>query len=169
MGFLVGSSAALSTWGKFRCAWCVQSNFDVTNVQDHDITYGSGQKSAADGSGLIRWRPRPLFASFTDEYQPTIWNNVYSNFPVLPPTWGNRIFSDPRQVSATSPTGFESAAVTDELRAELNGDTVTFTTGSTTIADILWQEGVYKWNGPSPPPIVDAGDVVSIGKFTAFS
>ena len=169
MGSLVGSSAALSTWGKFRCAWCLQDNGDITNGTDHDITYGSGQKSAADGSGLIRWRPRPLFASSSFEYQPSIRNDVYSNFPVLPPTWGNKISTQPQQASATSPTGFESAAVTDELRAELNGDTVTFTTGSTAIADILWQEGVYKWNGPLPPPIVDAGDVVSIGKFIAFS
>lgn len=169
MGFLVGSSAALSTWGKFRCVWCLQDNGDVTNLQDHDITYGSGQKSAADGSGLIRWRPRAIVFPFGD-VQPSIRNDVYSNSPFLPPTWGNKISCQPLQVNASSPTGFESAAVTDELRAELNGDTVTFTDGqTTTIADILWQEGVYKWNGPLPPPIVDAGEVVSIGKFIAFS
>ena len=168
MGSIVGSSTALSTWGKFRCVWCLQLNYDVTSVTDHDITYGSGQKAAADGSGLIRWRPRPIVAPFgLEDVQPTIFNQAYIvSFP--PPFGGNRIYGEPLQVSATSPTGFESKAVTDEARAELTGDTVTFTdTRTTTIDAIFWDEGRYTWDGPTLGP-TNAGDVVSIGKFTAF-
>ena len=60
MASAVGSSAALSTWGKFRCVWCLQENYDYTTFSDHNITFGSGQKAAAAGSGLIRYKPRPI-------------------------------------------------------------------------------------------------------------
>ena len=167
MASAVGSSAALSTWGKFRCAWCLQLNYDVTELGDYHITYGSGQKAAAAGSGLIRWRPRPLFPGFTDEVQPTIWNQAYTDsFP--PPIGGNRIYSQPLQVNAGSPTGVESAAVTDEAKAVMTGATVGFFDGrSTTITSTFWDTGRQTWDGPGPSPTV-AGDVVSIGNLTAF-
>ena len=172
MGSIVGSSTALSTWGKFRCVWCLQLNYDVTSVTDYDITYGSGQKAAADGSGLIRWRPRPIVLPYGyEDLQPTIHNQAFTNFPPGPPPYpgGNRIYGEPLQVSATSPSGYESKAVTDEAKAELTGDTVTFTDSRTTTIDaIFWDEGRYTWDGPHLPPLVNAGDVVSIGKFTAF-
>jgi hypothetical protein len=143
-------------------------NYDITFLGDHDITYGSGQKAAADGSGLIRWRPRPIvFPYGSDDLQPTIFNEVFtvSNPPFV---GANRIIGEPLQVSATSPTGFESSAVTVESRAELTGQTVTFfDTRTTTLNATFWDEGRYTWAGPALAE-PDAGDVVSIGKLTAF-
>jgi len=169
MGSLVGNSAALSTWGKFRCAWCVQQNFDIPSATDFDITYGSGQKSAADGSGLIRWRPRPIVLPiFSDDLQPTIWGQAFTGSFVFPFTTGNRIYSEPFRVNSSTATGYESTAVTDEAKAQLTGETVNFSGGySTTINTILWTEARYTWNPPAYPGFI-AGDVTSIGKLTAF-
>lgn len=163
----VGMAAATSTWGKFRCVWCLQENYDVTTFSDYNITYGSGQKSAASGSGLIRYMPRPLTPFGTDELQPTIWNQVFTvSFP--PFVGGNRIFSQPLQVNGSSPTGFESKAVTDEAKAVMTGATVGFTDGrSTAITSTLWDTGRQVWSGPTLAE-PDAGDVVSIGNLTAF-
>jgi hypothetical protein len=165
MGSLVGNSVALSTWGKFRCAWCLQGNYDVTSVTNHDITYGSGQKAAADGSGLIRWRPRPLAFPFMDFVMPSIFNTSFVVFPI---GGANRIFTDNLQASATSPTGFESNQVTDEARAQLTGELVTFfDTRTTAITNTFWDEGTYTWVGPVAGN-TNAGDVTAIGKLTAF-
>ena len=160
-------AAATSTWGKFRCVWCLQLNSDVTTFSDHNITYGSGQKAAAPGSGLIRWRPRPLSPSPSDVLQPSIWNQVFTvSFP--PFIGGNRIHSDPLQANASTPTGFESYAVTEESKAVMTGATVAFTDGrSTAITSTLWDTGREVWSGPTLNE-PDAGDVVSIGNLTAF-
>ena len=168
MASAVGSSAALSTWGKFRCVWCLQENYDYTTFSDHNITFGSGQKAAAAGSGLIRYKPRPISGTyFSDDLQPTIWNQAYTDsFP--PPIGGNRIYSQPLQVKVGSPTGVESAAVTDEAKAVMTGATVGFFDGrSTAITSTFWDTGRQTWDGPGPSPTV-AGDVVSIGNLTAF-
>lgn len=168
MASSVGSSAALSTWGKFRCTWCLQLNYDITSATDFDITYGSGQKASADGSGLIRWKPRPIVPPyFTSDVQPSIFNQAYLiSFP--PAFGGNRIFTDTLQASATSPTGVESSAVTVESRAELTGELVGFFDGrNTALNATFWDEGRYTWDGPTLGP-TSAGDVVSIGKLTAF-
>jgi len=169
MGYLVGNSAALSTWGKFRCVWCLQLNYDYTNASDFDITYASGQKASADGSGLIRWKPRPIVVPyFADQIQPSIFNVGFIDFSFSPPQGGNRIFTDTKVVSGTSPTGFESNAVTEEARAQLTGELVTFfDTRTTAITSIFWDEARYTWNGPVVSATA-AGDVVSIGKLTAF-
>ena len=163
----VGTATATSTWGKFRCAWCLQLNYDVPEFGDYHITYGSGQKAAAAGSGLIRWRPRPLSPTNSDELQPTIWNQVFTvSFP--PFIGGNRIWAPPPQAKAGSPTGFESYAVTDEAKAVMTGATVTFFDGRTTaITSTLWDEYRQVWSGPTLNE-PDAGDVVSIGNLTAF-
>lgn len=168
MGSLVGSSAALSTWGKFRCAWCLQLAYDYTS-SDHDITYGSGQKAAADGSGLIRWKPRPIVIPFfSEQVQPSVFNQAFTDFSFSPPQGGNRIFTDTKVASGTSPTGFESNAVTEEARAQLTGELVTFfDTRTTAITTTFWDEARYTWNGPVVGA-TNAGDVVSIGKLTAF-
>lgn len=162
MGQIVGDSIGYSTWGKFRCAWCLQSNYDYTGSAFW-ITYNSGLKASATGSGLIRY-----VSWYYGDPNPTIYNETYVITPGSPPFGGNRIYSVPSQVSATSPTGLESAAVTDEARVQLTGETVSFSGGlSTTITSTLWDEAVYVWNGPMlSPPL--AGDVVSIGKLTAF-
>ena len=169
MGDIVGSSATLSTWGKFRCVWCLQENYDFTSATDFDITYASGQKSAADGSGLIRWRPRPIVLPyFSDDVQPSIWNQTFTGSFIPPFTTGNRIFSTPFKVNGSTATGYESTAVTDEAKAQLTGETVNFSGGyTTTINNILWTEARYIWN-PAAFPGFAAGDVTSIGKLTAF-
>jgi hypothetical protein len=163
----VGTAGYVSTWGKFRCVWCLQENYDFPTFSDYNITYGSGQKASASGSGLIRYRPRPLTPFFSDELQPTIWNQAYTDsFP--PPIGGNRIYSQPQVFSASSPTGVESEAVTDEAKAVMTGATVDFLDGrSTTITSALWDTGRQTWDGPGPSPTI-AGDVVAIGNLTAF-
>ena len=58
---------------------------------------------------------------------------------------------------------------TDELKAELTGATVNFSSErSTTITEVFWDEGRYTWNPAQPDPF-DAGVVVSIEKFVAFT
>ena len=145
MATAVGSAVGVSTWGKFRCAWCFQENFDVTSYGDFHITYGSGQKASATGSGLIRWS-----RGAGSIQQPSI-SNFFSG------SLGNRLFLVP-----SSPTT-GNAAATEEFEAVMVGQTVTMVSGSATINSTLFDSGIQVVGGSTP-----YDDITAIGNLTAF-
>lgn len=165
MATALGSSFNVSTWAKFRVVWCLQLNYDFESSQ-FSVEYKTGIKSASPGSGLIRYRPRSDF--FGGDFQPSIWSQAFTeSFP--PPVTGDKMYADPVQLNTSSPSGYEAANVTDELRDELTGATVGFESGqTTTIPASFWQEGRYTWN-PASPFNPSGGWVVSIEKFVAFT
>ena len=145
MGVLVGSSASVSTWGKFRCAWCLQENFDYTLSTDtFNIEYASGQKAIAAGTGLIRWN-----RGEQTEQQPSI-SNFFGSL-------GNRLFLVP-----TSPT-YGNQAATEEFEADMIGQTVTMVSGSATIDSTLFDTGIQVVGGAT-----SYGDITDVGLLESF-
>jgi hypothetical protein len=145
MGSIVGSSSSVSTWGKFRCAWCLESNYDYL-VYDFTIEYYSGQKSAATGSGLIRW-PRGV-QSISDQ-QPTILSAMRS---------GNYTFF----MVPTDPT-FPGTAATTEFKNEMIGELVAVTGTSYALTSTFFDTGSQNTGSTTP-----LDPITSIGKLTAF-
>lgn len=147
MGVLVGSSASVSTWGKFRCAWCLQENYNyATSPGGFNIEYLSGQKATAAGSGLIRWNRGEQ--SNIDQ-QPSI-SNFFGSL-------GNRLFLVP-----TSPT-YGNQAATEEFEADMIGQTVTMVSGSATIDSTLFDTGIQVVGGGTP-----YGDITDVGLLESF-
>jgi hypothetical protein len=141
-------AAATSTWGKFRCAWCFQENFDYLVAADaSSIEYLSGQKATAAGSGLIRWN-RGVQSNINQ--QPSI-SSYFS------PSTTNRLFLVP----SFPATG--NAAATEEFEAVMVGETVTMVSGSATINSTLFDSGIQVLGGSTP-----YGDITAIGNLTAF-
>ena len=147
MGVLVGSSALVSTWGKFRCAWAFQENFDyIWSFDTFNIEYFSGQKAIAPGSGLIRWNRGEQGLNFQ---QPTIVNYFVSGqnrLDLIPsdPVTGNR-------------------AATEEFEADMIGQPVTMVSGSATINSTLFDSGQQPIGGSTP-----YGDITDVGLLEAF-
>lgn len=147
MGVLVGSSALVSTWGKFRCAWAFQENFDyIWSFDTFNIVYLSGQKAIAPGSGLIRWNRGEQGINFQ---QPTIGNYFVSGqnrLDLIPsdPVTGNR-------------------AATEEFEADMIGQTVNMVSGSATISSTLFDSGQQPIGGSTP-----YGDITDVGLLEAF-
>jgi hypothetical protein len=147
MGELVGSSAPVSTWGKFRCAWCFQENFDyITSPDTFNIQYISGQKAIAAGSGLIRWNRGE---QSTINQQPSL-SNFFGGA-------GNRLFLVP----SFSPLGNQAAS--EEFEADMVGQTVTMVSGSGTIDSTLFDTGIQVLGGATP-----YGDITDVGLLEAF-
>jgi hypothetical protein len=145
MGVLVGSTASVSTWGKFRCAWCLQENFDYTLSSDtFNIEYATGQKAIAGDTGLIRWNRGEQSIQ-----QPSI-SNFFGSL-------GNRLFLVP-----TDPT-FGNQAASEEFEADMIGQTVTMTSGSATIDSTLFDTGIQVLGGGTP-----YGDITDVGLLEAF-
>lgn len=150
MGSLVGSSAALSTWGKFRCLY--GRNTSALTISTHSATYSSGFKSAADGSGLIRITTlgaRSVFAN-----QPTFKQEFT---PASPP--------DPafNLVYIFGGAGSPAKPACQEVITELTGEIMTLTSGSLTI-----NSGLFTSFGQTDPTVTDLGPILTIGKLTAF-
>ena len=145
---LVGSEASVSTWGKFRCAYGLNTS-DLT-ISAHSADYASGLKSAADGSGLIRIDKSTVRSAIY--YQPT-FNNTWTDIP------DNENIIAILGGSQTVP----QYPATDEVAEELVGETLSFDNGSVTIASSLMELGSQIEMGPP-----DLGSVVSVGKLTAF-
>jgi hypothetical protein len=104
---------------------------------------------------------------FIERVQPSIFNQ-FEIVPVVPLQGQNNIFTDNVQPSATSPTGFESDQVTEEARAQLTGELLTFFDGRTTaLTATFWDEREDIWTGPAVGE-TSAGDITAIGKLTAF-
>ena len=162
MATLVGSAGRVSTWGKFRCVMAYNDNIDyyTNSFYGFNIHYLSGVKSAADGSGLIRYVPweRNLSPRFR---QPFISDARYSPSPGIS---ANQLYTFPPVY--TSPLDFtESMAATIEVQNELTGETVTFTNGmTTTILPVLWSNNRQTWR----TGVSVITDVASVGKLVAF-
>jgi hypothetical protein len=147
MATALGASASVSTWGKFRCAWCLQDNNNYLATFDtFSVEYLSGQKATAAGSGLIRWNRGVQGAGF---YQPSI-----SNFFVSGQNRIDIIPSDPI-------TG--NRAATEEFEAVMVGQTVTMVSGSATISSTLFDSGQQPIGGSTW-----YGDAINVGNLTAF-
>lgn len=141
MATALGSSSSVSTWGKFRCAWDIYTDLDVHYyASTYSITYFQGFKSAADGTGLIRYAPYGVNGAIR---QPGIFNKIYTiSFP--PPVIGN--YMSPIPLRLISGTSYESAAATVEVQSLLTGQTVSFSNGqSATIDSVLWTAGRQDW------------------------
>jgi hypothetical protein len=148
MATALGSSASVSTWGKFRCAWCFDENFDyLPTVDSFSIEYLSGQKATAAGSGLIRWNRGLQGISLQ---QPSISSN-------FSPSTTNRLFLIP----SFPATG--NAAATEEFEAVMVGQTVTMVSGSGTINSTLFDSGIQVLGGSTP-----YGDITNVGNLTGF-
>lgn len=150
MATALGSSASVSTWGKFRCAYGI--NNAASTISTHDATYTSGFKSASAGSGLIRittFGARSVFAN-----QPTFKQQFT---PAAPP--------DPafNLVYIFGGAGTPSQPATQEVIAELTGETMTLTSGSLVI-----NSGLFTTFGQTDSTPTDLGPITSIGKLTAF-
>lgn len=151
MAVIVGSSDTVSTWGKFRCVWCLddvkgfyKTAFNIDYLTGEGI---KGQKSAAEGSGWIRW-PRGI-APLNDQ-QPTIGI-------VLLGDDGNVLYNAPHLVGVTS-------AATEEIEKELIGQTVTHNGGSSVISSDLFDDGQQNVGGPN----IDYSPIISVGKLMPF-
>lgn len=161
MGTFVGSAGRVSTWGKFRCVMKYNNNGGYT-YEDNNIEYESGVKSAATGSGLIRYVPWNS-TSLPGPRQPDISNAAYSPSSGLT---SNQLYTVPP--AYTSPLDYtqESQAATIEVQDELNGETVTFSNAETaTIDEELWSTNRQTWMTSST---YSWPDVSSIGKLTTF-
>lgn len=145
MGVLIGSAGAVSTWGKFRCAWCLQENFDYTATA-FNIDYLSGQRATAAGHGFIRWN-RGEQAS--GDQQPSI-SNFFGGA-------GNRLFLVP----SFPATG--NGAATEEFEADMVGQTVNMTSGSAVIDSTLFDSGIQVVGGAT-----DYGPITDVGLLSAF-
>ena len=154
MATAVGASTAVSTWGKFRCAMILNDDYGTGGAgftaYDYSIDYLTGvdgQKSAASGSGLIRY-PR-FIQAINFAQQPSVYS-VYS------PSTGNRLIAIPGNPT----TGFN---VPTEVRTQLEGQTITLTGLSATLNSTFFTTGVQVIGGGSP-----AQPILSIGNLTAF-
>ena len=154
MASAVGSSAALSTWGKFRCAMILNDDYSTGGAgftaYDYSIDYLTGvdgQKASASGSGLIRYPRFTPTVNFAQ--QPSVYS-VYS------PSTGNRLIGIPGNPT----TGFN---VPTEVRTQLEGQTITLTGLSATLNSTFFTTGVQVIGGGSP-----AQPITAIGNLTAF-
>jgi hypothetical protein len=147
MSIALGSAVNYSTWGKLRCAYSKNSR-DCT-VSNYNVTYNSGLKSSASGSGLIRIKHPFTNGSF---YRQPNFANFYS-----PP------FEEDANAIILTPESFGAATV--ETEAQLTGETITLTGGSMVINSTLFGSfGTQNYADGS----VDYGTITSIGKLTAF-
>ena len=154
MATALGASTSVSTWGKFRCAMILNDDYGSGGAgftaYDYSIDYLTGVdgvKSAASGSGLIRY---PRFTqSVNFAQQPSVYS-AYSSFN------GNRLIAIPGNPT----TGFN---IPTEVRTQLEGQTVTLTGLSATLNSTFFTTGVQVIGGGSP-----AQPIVSVGNLTAF-
>ena len=154
MATALGASASVSTWGKFRCAMILNDDYGTGGLgftaTDYNIEYIAGvggQKSAAAGSGLIRYPRFTQTVNFAQ--QPSVYS-IYSSIT------GNRLINIPGDPSL----GFR---VPTEVRTELEGETVTLTGLSATLNSTFFTTGVQVIGGAAP-----AQPILSVGKLTAF-
>lgn len=143
-----GTTVGASTWGRFRCAF--GNGTRSCTVNTHNVTYVNGFKSAAAGSGLIRIKP---YSQGPVGYQPLFIRGVASFSP-----YQEALFLDPDF----------SRSATVEVENELTGETVTFDTGSATIDGPTVVPNIFRFISQLLPVGVSHGNIVSIGKLTAF-
>ncbi len=146
MATALGSSVSVSTWGKLRCAWCLALTDNYTSG-DYNITYFSGQKASAPGSGLIRW-PRLIYG--IGEQQPTIYSLFNTSL-------GNRLFLVPY---VTTPP---RSPASEQFRDAMIGQTVTMAGGSPVISSTLFDTGVQSVGGTT-----SWRPITAVGNLTAF-
>jgi len=155
MAIALGASASVSTWGKFRCAMILNDStgsagFDAYDYSIDYLTGVDGQKSAATGSGLIRYPRFTVSVNFAQ--QPSVYS-VYSG--LIPPI-GNRLQGVPGN-------GTDGFLMPTEVRTELEGQTVTLTGLSATLNATFFTTNTQFIGGGSP-----AQPIVSIGNLTAL-
>jgi hypothetical protein len=119
-------------------------------VNTHNVTYANGFKSAAPGSGLIRISPSGQGPA---GYQPIFIRGVASFSP-----YQEALFLDPDF----------SRSATVEVEDQLTGETITFDTGSDTIDGPAVVPNIFRFIYQLLPVGVTHGNIVSIGKLTAF-
>jgi hypothetical protein len=141
MGRLLGSSPNISTWAKFRCTWGIDDDGLIHFIDyNHNITFYKGFKSAASGSGLIRYAPPDYGGVYWR--QPYIFNVTYL-VSFNPTVAGFRIGTVPAQAVGSN---YESAAATIELQTLLTGQSIQFSSGqSTTMTSGLWTTNRKNW------------------------
>jgi hypothetical protein len=160
MGTLLGTSAAVSTWAKFRNVMGIEDRDDshLPEIYPYSAYYLQGLKSASDGSGLIRY---PRLDSTGPG--PTIYNGFHLISIGPPINYGNQLTTAPNR--STGGTSYESQAVTNEVQAELTGQTATSSTGVTVvISSSLWTANSQYWRSN----ISDAPIINGVGKLLAF-
>lgn len=154
MATAVGASTAVSTWGKFRCAMILNDDygsggagFVATDYSIDYLTGVDGLKSAASGSGLIRYPRFTQVVNFAQ--QPSIYS-VYSS------STGNRLIGIP----GNSTYGYQ---IPTEVRSQLEGQTITLTGMSATLNSTFFTTGTQFIGGGSP-----AQPILSVGNLTAL-
>lgn len=155
MATAVGASTAVSTWGKFRCAMILNDNtgsagFDAYDYSIDYLTGVDGVKSAASGSGLIRYPRFDVGTNFAQ--QPSI----YSAYSGLIPPIGNRL----QGIPGNGTNGFLMPA---DVRTQLEGQTVTLTGLSATLNSTFFTTNTQFIGGGSP-----AQPIVSVGNLAGF-
>lgn len=149
MATMIGSATVgASTWGRLRCAF--GNGTRSCTVNTHNVTYANGFKSAAPGSGLIRISPSGQGPA---GYQPIFIRGVASFSP-----YQEALFLDPDF----------SRSATVEVEDQLTGETITFDTGSDTIDGPAVVPNIFRFIYQLLPVGVTHGNIVSIGKLTAF-
>jgi hypothetical protein len=151
MSVLVGNSADYSTWGKLRVAYGLDIARAGTVINQYNSTYANGLKSAASGSGLIRYGQRVPGGRSTIFNQPVIYSADVPN-----PPGGYQLFFN----GGTGPNTED--AYTVEFKNELLGETITGAGGSVTITNDLF---TISGQADTTP---DLGAITSIGKLTVF-
>lgn len=141
MGRLLGSSPNISTWARFRCTWDINDDNNIHYLDyGHNTTFYKGFKSAASGSGLIRYVPSDYGGVYYR--QPYIYNQTYL-VSLNPTVAGYYIGTVPGQAVGAN---FESAAVTSELQELLTNQSVQFSSGqSTSMTSPLWTTNRKNW------------------------
>ena len=150
MSVLIGGSGPYSTWGKLRCTYARNTWDPETDISDYNSTYISGFKSEADGSGLIR------IANYGTR-------SVSINQPRMRSTLLDP--GDGYEIYIQGGPGSPSSSSTVEVVTELTGETMTFDSGSVTLAAAFFDYPSTTQTGASPSGV---GDIVSVGKLTAF-
>lgn len=153
MGLLVGDVAGFgpSTWGALRS---VIYDGDLSPLDDggpHNAGYAHGYKTT-EGNGLIRTDLGYLYQSYGTADGPNFFISASGPYPYLLAQFGSN--------QATSASGY----FVNEDRAQLIGETVTFTGGTVTMTSDAFDYPYYQIfaNTGVPNPLI------SIGKLTAF-
>lgn len=151
MSVAIGDSTNYSTWAKLRVAYGLDIARVGTYISSYNSVYLNGLKSAANGSGLIRYGQTVPGARSEAFNQPVI----YSDFVPTPP--GGYVLYFQGGTGPDAPRAF-----TVEFKDELLGETITGTGGTVTINTDLFTLTGQSGAGPN------LGAILSIGKLTIF-
>jgi hypothetical protein len=149
---IVGGTARLSTWGKFRVTLARNAR-DVVSNTSFNLEYGSGLKCDGDGSGWIRKAPPDYSRSGSIEWQPCFFAGTY--YP--PPTEED---PDPDPIGEVVLRRGQSSLyppLSDEFVDYLTGGTIFSDGGDATMDSTFWGNNSSA-TVPAPATTIDSVD-----------